>query len=704
MNIDTTIEAPVDPNRSTDCHSIEIYIEESHALHTAASVEAKVGNDTDNEEELRLLHTLSLTCHKLQPDHDLSHHSDATSHNTDRTSIELLWSTIDTALKSLYQIWRNSTSKSLVETAAETSLLQKSTECSNVIVPDHEIEAVLSCILTIWYHCIDLLLNTENINDIILTSIVFSSIQLLSQSMHYKRWRHELIQHQIEKMVELLARTASFFLSKLSNNSNSRTCDPIHSNSEEKKNDDRHIDESNGSRNSESDSHLGIVKAVFRMVKDVGSIGSDDSKKANSTTHCDYMIVIYDAMCPVICDGNVYSNSTFMIDVSNVLWRWSVSLAQCMVRNAMVWNAIQYMWTNHSASRLEMDGRETVVRSLSSTVGMLIASASSEETTTDIVSSLLSSSPQSFDSEKSESIRTIQSQDWLIPMLLKGIHSHDTDSQRRCIRTLRYLTASSWGKSFVYQYAKRKDLTADLLPIIRNNGKHTDDTCALACQVVEHILSDGYAELQFGPYIETALIETIIGPSYAIDADTNDRGISSRNKLVWSACQALTASLRYSPWNRSTGCFTEALFDEMLYVLHNNIDQPSYHVCFVNLFLQLVAEEQRIDNVDGEMNVRTTRIKGICTMLATYSSVLEMFAILLSPNATKPDFDTPRSNTIRILTVLLEHDDKSNSIRNHMAIDEHLLTALVNVCLINNGLTPHKDDAKCIILTLIPEL
>ena len=698
MNVDTTTtEVPVDPNRSTDFHSIEIYIGDNHAPHAASSADsAAAANDTENEEERRLLHTLTLTCHKLQPEHNLSQHSDATSHCTDELSVELLGPAIDSALKSLYKIWLNSTSASH---GASISLLQKSTAYGNTIVPDHEIEVVLSCILTIWHHTIDLL-NTENQNGIVLTSVVLCSIQLVAQSMHYKRWKYELVYHQVENLVQLLTRTISLFLSNLTNNSESSKCNS-YSNSEEKKNDEHEIDKSSEAKNLEPDSNIVIIKAAFRMIKDISNIGSYDVKNSNSTIS-DVMVVLYEAICPVICDCKVYSNTVFMFDVSGILWRWSVSLARSMVHNTIVWNAIEYMWMDCREQHSGIDDDKLVLRALSSTVGTLIASVSSGETTATKASS--SPSPQSNDLNQNESIRTIQEQEWLIPMILKGIHSLDTDGQRRCIRTLRYFTASTWGKSFVYRYASRKDIILDLLPIIRNDGKNSDETCALACQVLEHILSDGYSELQLGPYIEMFLMETITGQSYGNHTENNGRGIASRNKLVWSACRALTASLQYSPWSRSAGCFTEALFEEILYILHNNIDQPSYHICFVDLFLQLVAEEQRDDNIDDGNEVKTTRIKGICAELASYSSVLEILAILLSPNATKPEFDVPRSTSIRILSVFLEHDDESCSIKKYMATDEHLLTALVNVCSINNGLTPFKDDAKRIILTLIPEL
>jgi hypothetical protein len=473
-------------------------------------------------------------------------------------------------------------------------------------------------------------------------------------------------------------------------------------NDEEKKNEEYHCDDSNGGKNAEPDCRNdAIIKAAFQLLKDLSYNGSDDNKKTNSNTHYTSMVVVYDTLCPIICDRKVYSQPIYMIEVSSILWRWSVSLAKYMVCNKSVWIAIQYMWTEIvSETSVGTNSHELVFRALSSTVGLMIASVPSEATTSDQITAL--SSLQADKCNQNDSIRMIQTQKWLVPMLLTGIRWHDRDSPRRCLRTLRYLIASTWGKSLVYQYAKHKDLTEALIPIIRHETKHTHDTSALACQVIEHMLCDGYAELQLGPYIETSLIETIIGPSYGTDA--NDLGLMNRSKLVLSSCQALTASLQYSPWNRSSGCFTEALFQEMLYVLHNNIDQSSYHISFVNLFLQLVAEEQRIGNVDDNSIVKTTRVKGICPRLASYTPVLEMLAILLSPSATKSDFEVPRSNAIRILSVLLDHDDESNSNRNYMAMDEHLLTALVNVCLINNGLTPLKDDAKRIIMALIPEL
>ena len=694
MDTDTTID--VNPNNSTtDGLSFEISVGDHGALHLE-SLSQTAADETKNynEEERRLLHTLSLACHQLQPESE--QHS---TKRSDLPSTELLWSTIDSALKSLHQIWCNPafTSKSLQ--------LQKSSHRGSVTVSDHDIEVVVSCLLSIWHHSIDALSGhdkkTPN-GDLIWISIVLSCLQLLSQLTHDPRWKHELVHHQIETVVELLKRTVSLFLStkQPSNHAKSKTCHSAETSNEEKKNDDHRIDESNKSAQSISDTDTGVMQALWRLVKDIGKIGNENGAKST-----DYVVIVYEAMYPVICDSNVHHHATWQVDTSAILWQWSVSLARHMVDNAMVWTTIQQMWNRRDTN---LDEHKIVAGALSSVVGMLIASVSNEETTTDITSSSSLSSQQSHTFDLNESVRTIQSQDWLIPILLREIHSSDTDGQRRCLRTLRYLLGSNWGKVFVYRHRTSNDLTADLIPIIRTNGNHIDDdTCALACQVIEQILSDGHSDIKLGPYIETSLIEIVMRSSY--DNDEKGRQITRRNKLVLCACQTLIASLQCSPWSRSAGCFTEALFEELLYVLHNNIDQPSYHLCFVNLFLQLLAEESRIDNGENEESKpkTTTRIQGICTALASYSSFLEMLAILLSPNATKPEFDAPRIKTIRILTRLLEQNDTktATSIKNFMAADEHLLTALVNVCLVNNDPASHfKDDAKRIILILIPEL
>jgi hypothetical protein len=175
--------------------------------------------------------------------------------------------------------------------------------------------------------------------------------------------------------------------------------------------------------------------------------------------------------------------------------------------------------------------------------------------------------------------------------------------------------------------------------------------------------------------------------------------------MVLSACDTWTEILQHSPWNRSIGYFTETLFDEILYVLQTNIDRSTYHICFVNFFVQLVSEQptKDIDSYESNDNKKSTRIKGICLYLASNAAVLETIAILLAPNFSNPEYESSRCSAIHVLQVLLHHDVEK-SIKQLMAADDHLLTALVNLCLMSSECSPFKDEVKRIVMTLIPEL
>jgi hypothetical protein len=639
----------------------------------------------DNAEERRLLHSLSLACHKLQPHQFGSNHAEDETLNIELQSKETLWFTIDSTLKSLYQTWSTKASSSSLK-----SLLYAKNQ-NNSSVSDHDVEVALSGLLCVWQHSLDeLKSNTQND---FMTSIMVTTIQTLSLTTHHKRWIHELINHHLEHWMQLIRETASLSFAS----THEVTC-TIKSNIElydEKKSDDIHAEQS-------TKDIYRVMKVLFQFIRDVTIIGG-----TKSNCDSDYMVVLYEEIHPVIFDSRFYSNTALAIDISAILWKWSVALSRPMAHNAEIWNAVKHMWlgTTDIRSQIEEDKNEIVNRNLSAAIGILIASVVNSEVDADDASS----SDQSITSEHHETITIVQDQDWLIPKLLKVIRSADDnstiDGQRRCMRTLRYLISVPWGKSFVYKRVTHELLASDIFHVVSNN-KVDCDTCALACQVTRCIIIDRSSEGKFGPYIETSLITLITDSSqiHDVDDDYDDaKDIPTRNNLVRCACEALTASLQYSPWNRSIGCFTEHFFEEILNVLHTNIDQPSYHTCCVNLFLALVARNTIIrENTDS--NANTTRIKGVCNILASYSSVLETFAILLSPNATKPDFDSPRSNVLKVLIVMLEQDDSEKRIKKDMAADEHLLTALVNVCLVKSNDSPIKDETKRIVMALIPEL
>ena len=108
-----------------------------------------------------------------------------------------------------------------------------------------------------------------------------------------------------------------------------------------------------------------------------------------------------------------------------------------------------------------------------------------------------------------------------------------------------------------------------------------------------------------------------------------------------------------------------------------------------------------VESDDLVESTTTTRIKGISNLLVSLPAALEIMAILLSPLASGPDFDASRSKAVKVLTIIANEDDRN---KKPMADDENLLTALVNVCLMTSNEGPLKDDAKELILALVPEL
>jgi hypothetical protein len=63
-----------------------------------------------------------------------------------------------------------------------------------------------------------------------------------------------------------------------------------------------------------------------------------------------------------------------------------------------------------------------------------------------------------------------------------------------------------------------------------------------------------------------------------------------------------------------------------------------------------------------------------------------------------PEYESSRRDALKIITLFM----KSDGHKKRLAENEALLTALVNFCLISSG--PLKDEAKQVILRLVPEL
>jgi hypothetical protein len=627
-------------------------------------------------EERRLLEALAMSCHRIQQQEK---NRDEAILNADNVSTSHSWSLLLDSLHDLSMLWSSTPN-------ASSGIRRHQNKGTN---HDLDIESILSHLLTVWQLAI------EGNDPMKRTPALLSTIKVVALMSKEPLGKNVLFQLRMEKLALLIPCTMEFLLktSASAKASLMGTEDhiPMH---EEKKNDEMPSVDANHSVIEEalSTNDAGI-KTLFQLIRDVAMNWRPSSK----STYDDFVSQIL----PTMLQRCFYSNPLFMTDISAILWKWSVSSAHRLVRDNGAWEAIEYMWVicyEHESQRistfLESESGSKILSNLAASVGTMISSIFQDETAT-----------HSMTLAELHEVEIVQKQEWLIRYLINEISGSLVDSRdgcrRRCMRILWCLAASYWGRNLLWNQISQGELVVVLLQVMRTVEEDVD-TRALACQTLEFIARERIEEVHLGPYVETTLIEIIEGDRDVDDNDSYIRDISSCKKLIISACEALTQCLKCSPWSRSPECFTEMMFENLLHLLHSNVDQPKYHSIISELFVQLVAKPPHIEG-PGESST-STRIKGICTVIASYPSALETFAMLLSPSCTKSEFDKVRKDTIEVLSVLIETDNIDKTNQRLMAADEYLLTALVNVCLMNTNESPLKDEAKRIILTLIPEL
>jgi hypothetical protein len=638
------------------------------------SFEEPISNAFANEER-RLLHAVTLACHRLNDetrDEEISGAENAPASHW--------WSTLLDSLNDLYTLW--------------------SSPPSNIHAVDHrhhgngrghdlDLEAILSTLLTTWQFAIegsDLLMKK--------TPILQTTIKIMSLLSKVPHGKEILLQLHLKTLACLIPSTISYLLTtSVSPQASLMETDHHTTMHEEKKNDEYHVVDADQSRIEEvSGANDTGPYALFQFVMDI----TMNRRSSPKSTYDEFVAQLLSSLL----QRHGYSNPLFMTDISAILWKWSVSSAHCLVQSSHVWEAIEFMWVfcyEHESQRIssfmESDFGSKILSNLAAAVGTMISSISRDDTTMDVMTT-----------EEGPDVAFVQKQEWLIRCLINEISGTRVASRdgcrRRCMRIIRCFAATSWGRTFLWNQISQADFVVVLLQVMRSVEEDVD-TRTLACQTLEFMIGKWIVEVHLGPYIETTLIEIIEGDP-DIDDDSHIRDIPSCNKLILSACEALTLCLQCSPWSRSPECFTETMFENLLHLLHSNVDQPTYHSNISELFVQLTAKQPQIEGHD-EIHA-STRIKGICNLIASYPSVLEMLAMLLSPTSTNSDFEKVRKDTIVVLSVLIENDTTDITNQQLMAADDYLLTALVNVCLMNTNESPLKDEAKRIILTLIPEL
>jgi len=488
--------------------------------------------------------------------------------------------------------------------------------------------------------------------------------------------QHDTIRSGI---VPLLARTAERLQNETANddeNNSKRTSATTSSDEDEKKCEDMPviIPEPTVLFNNSS-----LLEELLLLVKQLNHRAEPDDQR-----------FLYDHLLSVIlgCCACDPKSSTIAVaeTVTSVLWNWSTCAPLCriMCANAAVWNSLCRLWQMNECIS------DTVLRNISATAGTMITFATTAPQ---------QNNPNGGDSAD-QSLATIRQQSWLVPALLQALETVnvDTDYRRRCMRTIRCFACSEWGQRFLWEH--RTKLETALLEVLRMEQEIGHDTRTMACETVsallptmmQHYHDQSPTNILVGPFIEMALISVVETAS-----DSSDLG--PVDKLVWSAIQALCTSLKLSPWQRSADCFSENFFEEIMVVLQEKIDQPSMHVAVSNLLLQLVKRDETI-SIDDDTTT-ASQIRDITTLLASTAPVREILTMLLSPIA-HPDLDVSRRNAVNVIQALIDDSDCN---KKPLADDEYILTALVNVCLMNNNQgSPIKEAAKQLILSLVPEL
>jgi hypothetical protein len=372
---------------------------------------------------------------------------------------------------------------------------------------------------------------------------------------------------------------------------------------------------------------------------------------------------------------------------SAILWNWAATdsdMALSMADKDRLWKHLEQVWAR------EYCLSDTVLCNIASTVGTIIASLSRKHL-------------NDVEIEERADRTIFENQTWLIPILLRAFDPErpiaDKDYRRRCMRTIRCLSSCTWGRAFLLQNAPSSMHLGNVLTqALRSDLVPDNDTRLQACETVTYLLPTIYQDANFqnaiffGPSVEMALIQIIeeINRNTELNSETDQ-------KLVLAACRALCVSLRHSPWQRGANCFSHIFLEELFSILQDHPDQPSCHQGFSELMIELLTTSNiAVDD-------RRQRIPGIASLIASSPPALDLLCMLISATPSA-DFDISRQNAIRALSLLADESDQN---KKALADHDNILTALVNVCLLNNANDDEgsmKYTAKSLVVSLVSKL
>ena len=322
--------------------------------------------------------------------------------------------------------------------------------------------------------------------------------------------------------------------------------------------------------------------------------------------------------------------------MSSIFWNLATSIPRTMADNEQVLEILQ--------SFFRVDTRcprgVVILRNASSALGTMVSAF-----TTGYVPELFAT------------------QTWIVHGMIHVMSDKtDLDCRRRCLRIVRCLASCQWGRDLCRE---EPDLVEVLVSRVLRNEQDQLDTRMHASQALSFLVAQkDFDWNSYGPMIESSLVESI------------EKSVKGE-KLVLACCKTLCHSIEASPWNRTTSCFTPQFWRNLDRSLRGASDDPSLHIGAIEM-MSLLADSEGGDG----LLVCESALDVLCTLLDTVG----------------PDYELPRQQSIRQLTLLLKNDSHRKVVVKH----ERLISTLVNFCIVNRG--EAKEEVKALIVTLVPEL
>ena len=355
---------------------------------------------------------------------------------------------------------------------------------------------------------------------------------------------------------------------------------------------------------------------------------------------------LYDLVVRHAVDEHQTATNNDVERVLHILWNWAAlpKLAPLLASDRKLWHLLH--WT----ASIPISADSIVLhRHAASVLGCVLAS-------------------QSLSAPMTPSSLLLQQQDWLSGYLFTILELEtDADLRRRCARLVRCLAGSEQGQALIQKGMPSEDSLTVLVQVVRNPRDAADTRCQ-ACQALTKFLSGTRLDwASMGPCLETILTQTI-------------EHTETPDKLVLLICEALLTCFSQSQWKRGPN-FPNGFLERLLSVLQENVLDPKFHDTMSTLLLH------KIEHSVSSRSETTPFVN---------RHVLDMAALFLTP--TGPEYVTSQSNAIHMISALL----RDPNCKRPLADNERLLSSLVSFCLVTRG--PAKDEAKLIILQLVPEL